>query len=133
MRLAVIRVRGNVNLSEEAHRTLKLLNLRRANNCTLIEDTPQNRGMLQKAKDYVTWGPANEKALNTILPRVSVQEGKKITGKLLLSKSFSELGADPQIRLHSPRKGYKSVKRRYPRGDLGNRGEAINELLARMK
>ena len=133
MRLAVIRVRGKVNLSEEASRTLELLNLPRANNCTLIEDTPSNRGMLQKGKDYITWGPANEKALNMILPRVSVQEGKKVTGKLLLSKSFSELGADPQIRLHPPRKGYKSVKRRYPRGDLGNRGEAINELLVKMK
>jgi len=133
MKLAVVRVRGNIGISEEIRRTLSLLNIPQNNNCTLLKDTPQNRGMLQKVKDYVTWGPVKAEALEAILPRVSIPENKKITSKDLLSKSFKELGLSPTIRLHPPRKGYKSVKRRHPHGDLGNRGEAINDLLVRMR
>ena len=133
MRLAVVRVRGNVNLNSEVRQTLNFLNLPQNNNCTLLEDTPQNKGMLQKAKDHLTWGPVEAAALEAILPRVKAPEGKKITSKDLLSKSFKELNTHPTIRLHPPRKGFKSVKRRYPDGDLGDRGKAINELLVRMR
>jgi large subunit ribosomal protein L30 len=43
-------------------------------------------------------------------------------------------GVKPFFRLHPPKKGYRrSVKRPYNnKGELGYRGEAINELARRM-
>ena len=38
----------------------------------------------------------------------------------------------PVFRLGPPRKGFKSIRLPYPRGDLGNRKEKINDLLERM-
>ena len=52
-----------------------------------------------------------------------------ISGKIKL-KDFEEL--NPVFRLRPPKKGLKSIKHPWPKGDLGYRGEAINELLERM-
>ena len=55
-KLAVIRVRGKINLNESVKNTFKLLNLNNKNWCVVIDDNPSNRGMIIKVKDYVTWG-----------------------------------------------------------------------------
>jgi large subunit ribosomal protein L30 len=41
-------------------------------------------------------------------------------------------GIKPVFRLTPPAQGFKSTKLAYPEGDLGYRGDKINELIERM-
>ena len=152
MLYAVVRLRGSARVRKSIQDTLKLLRLHRANHCVLVPNTPSFLGMLKKAKDFITYGEIKKETLVKLLKarlrlvgnkKVSEEELAKITGfksfeefadALLAGKvkltDFKEL--KPVFRLNPPVKGLKSVKKHYPKGDLGYRGEAINELLERM-
>ncbi|RLI26767.1 MAG: 50S ribosomal protein L30 [Candidatus Hecatellales archaeon] len=151
--LAVVRLRGTVNVRSEVADTLAMLRLHKPNHATIIPATPTYLGMLQKAKDYLTWGEVSEETLARLLERRGRLQGNKpltleylkrlgfesflsaakalTSGKLTL-KSFP--GLKPVFRLHPPSKGFKkTVKKAYQEGgELGYRGEKINELLERM-
>jgi large subunit ribosomal protein L30 len=109
--------------------------------------------MLQAAKDYITWGEIKPETLEHLLrKRGRLQGDKRLTDEIVKSQtefsSITELAAAvcggkaeleviPQLkkvfRLHPPRKGYRSTKRPVGDfGDLGYRGERINELILRM-
>jgi large subunit ribosomal protein L30 len=151
--LAVIRIRGGIKALGVANRTLKMLNLTRVNHCVLVDDDPSTLGMLQEAKDYITWGEIKPETLEHLLKkRGRLQGDKHLTDEIVKSGTeFSsikelanaicdgktELKVLPQLkkvfRLHPPRKGYKSTKRPFKDlGDLGYRGERINELILKM-
>jgi large subunit ribosomal protein L30 len=152
-KLAVIRIRGSVNALGVANKTLKMLNLTRLNHCVLVDDDPSTLGMLQEAKDYITWGEIKPETLEHLLQkRGRLQGDKRLTDEIVKSgtefSSIKELATaifdgktEPQVlpqlkkvfRLHPPRKGYKSTKRPFKDlGDLGYRGERINELILKM-
>ena len=149
---AVIRIRGRVGVRKEIEDTLKMLNLKKVNNCVIIPETPSFKGMLEKAKDYITWGEINKETLIALLKkRLRLRGDKRVDEKILKEvtnfNSFEEFANallegkvklkdfekfNPVFRLTPPSKGFKSVKEHYPQGDLGYRGEKINELLERM-
>ena len=54
--LAVIKVRGNIGISPELKKTSELLKLRKPNQMVLVEETHSNKKMVEKVKDYVTFG-----------------------------------------------------------------------------
>ena len=54
--LAVVRIRGTVNVRKEVEDTLRMLNLQSNCHATLIDDRPSYLGMLRKVQNYVTWG-----------------------------------------------------------------------------
>ncbi|MCG2827410.1 MAG: uL30 family ribosomal protein, partial [Thermoplasmatales archaeon] len=60
---AVVRVRGNININRGIKDTLKMLNLTKVNHCVFIPETKEYKGMLQKVKDYVTWGEIDSDTL----------------------------------------------------------------------
>ncbi len=151
--LAVVRVRGTVNVRREIEDTLKMLHLTRNCHATLIDDRPSYLGMLQKVQNHVTWGEVSKEIIALLLKkRGSLVGGGKITdeyAKKIGFKSVDDLaeaiynlqvefnklpGIKPVFRLHPPRKGYKgSIKKSYKSGGVtGYRGEAINDLLERM-
>ncbi|PTD94298.1 50S ribosomal protein L30 [archaeon SCG-AAA382B04] len=146
---AAIRVRGTVGIKQEIKDTLKLLNLNRPNHCNLIEQTSDNKGMLQKARNYITWGEINQEGLKHLLKRTNFKNNsleqileqknldsvEKLSSKILSGEiDYSELNPKQVIRLHPPRKGYKNTKRSYKEGgSLGYRGEEINQLIYRMR
>ncbi|NUN11853.1 uL30 family ribosomal protein [Candidatus Micrarchaeota archaeon] len=110
MLIAIIRVRGSIGVTHKVAETMKQLHLTRKNHCVVIEETETLKGMLQKVKDYVTWGELTE------------ETNKKISAK----------GKQP-YRLNPPKGGFKgSIKQPYPKGALGNRKEKINDLVNRM-
>ena len=149
---AVVRIRGRVGVRKEVEDTLRMLRLKRVNNCVLVPENPSFKGMLEKAKDYITWGEINKETLVALLrKRLRLRGDKRVDEKILKEvtdfNSFEEFAdallegkirlkdferLNPVFRLTPPSKGFKSVKQHWPKGDLGYRGEAINELLERM-
>ncbi len=153
MTLALIRVRGIINVKNDIRDTLTMLGLGRVNHCVLVDETPQYMGMVRKVKDYVTWGPIDVETATLLLKERGRLEGRKPLVESNLKemgefKSFEDMGkaiAEGQVnwskldktvrvfRLHPPRKGYEGVKRSYTMGGaLGDRGEGINPLIQRM-
>ena len=153
MVLAVVRIRGTVNLKPSIKKTLHLLNLTRVNHCTLIKEDKYYKGMLQVIKDYATWGEISKETLvDLIKTRGMISGDKPITDDYIKSatsyptvQKFAEAIFDkkmlykelpevkPLFRLHPPKKGYEGIKRSFNNGGaLGYRGEKINDLLTRM-
>lgn len=113
--LGVIRIRGEINLRPDVKKALELLGLTNVNTLAVVEDTKSSRGMARTAKDRVTWGELSDETLKALekLPA----RGEKVK----------------RYRLHPPRGGFKNtIKRPIPKGELGYRGEKINELVMRM-
>lgn len=129
---AVIRIRGTIGASKEIRDTLKMLNLHRINSCTIIPETPSYKGMLQKVKDYVTWGEVDGEIMALLLKRNGVEDVENAVEKLMNGEKLKNI-TNPCIRLHPPRKGYKSIKKPFNLGgSSGYRGTAINDLIRRM-
>lgn len=150
---AVVRVRGTVNIKPDIKRTLHLLNLTRVNHCVILDDSAIVKGMLHRAKDYITWGEIDKAMLTKLLQTRGRLEGdkeltedhvknttsfkslEKLSEALLSQKlKYKEIPeVKPVFRLHPPRKGYEGIKRSFVnRGALGYRGKEINTLLDRM-
>lgn len=153
MLLVVVRVRGSINLNRKMKDTLKFLRLNRVNHCVIIPDTPEYLGMLQKAKDYITWGNISLETLQDLITKRGRLVGQKpltlehIKGNTsyktikTLAKNIHEgkmqykeiSDVNPIFRLAPPIKGYEGVKHAFAEGGaLGNRREKINDLVIRM-
>ena len=151
---AVVRIRGTVGVPKRIEYALNLLRLKRLYWCNILPENDSVKGMLEKVKDFVTYGEIDKETLVHLLKKrlrmkgngnkkVSEEDLKKITGfnsfeefaDALISgkvklKQFDALF--PFFRLRPPSKGLKSIKEHWPKGDLGYRGKEINELLKRM-
>ena len=136
--LAVIRIRGSVGVPPSVRDTLKMLRLNQVNHCVIVPRTPDFAGMLRKAVNYITWGEIGPKTLEALVEKRARLPGnkrpaKKDTGSIAKNLSAGK-GEDikPVFRLSPPSRGFRSIRSPFPKGDLGNRGEKINELLERM-
>jgi|Deesub1362A_J573_1020465.scaffolds.fasta_scaffold10208_3 large subunit ribosomal protein L30 len=130
--IAVIRIRSTIDANREVRDTLKMLNLHKINSCTIIHPNPSYKGMLQKVKDYVTWGEIDDETLKLLLQRAKVENVDEAVEKLKSGAKLKDI-TKPCIGLHPPRKGYKSIKKPYKLGgSAGYRGTDINELIRRM-
>ncbi len=151
---AIIRLRGSVNTKPEIKDTLKMLRLNQINHCVVVPDTPNYKGMIQKVKDYVAYGPINSETLALILEnRGRVAGGDRLTDEYVAKnsgfksiKEFAEAlasgkavmsdvaGLNPVFRMHPPRKGHAGLKRTFQQGGaLGNYGEDISLLVEKMR
>ena len=151
--LAIIRIRGRPGFPYHVSDTLHMLRLNKPQHAVFYRDNPSLRGMLQKAKDLITWGEVDAETLALLIrKRGRLPGNERVTDKLVkqytkfnsiekFAKAVVEGKAElsdlpllkPVFRLHPPKKGYKDVKHhRNEGGDLGYRGEEINELLRRM-
>lgn len=153
MTYAVIRVRGQPDVNYNIEHTMGLLGVNRVNHCVIVPENDSVKGMLQIAKDYITWGEINGETLTKMIRvRGRIEGDKAITDEYLAAntefKTVEEMAksildsnykmkdieaAKPVFRLHPPVKGYEGNKRSYKNGGaLGYRGAAINDLIARM-
>lgn len=150
--IAAIRVRGTTGIKKDIADTLMMLRLNQINHAVLIDENPSYTGMLQKGKDYITWGEIDAETLAKVIAKRGRLAGDvKVTDEYLkentdyssveeLAKAVVEseatledAGIKPVLRLHPPRKGYKSTKKTYNEGgSLGYRGEKIGELIVKM-
>ncbi|EEB73713.1 50S ribosomal protein L30 [Thermococcus sp. AM4] len=152
-KLALIRLRSGIRARGEVRDTLAMLRLHRINHLVIVDDNPSYRGMIQKVKDYITWGEIDKETLVKLLRKRGRLVGNKpITDEYVQEKlgmsleEFAEKvingemklrdlpNIKPVFRLHPPRGGLKGSKKRSFKegGALGYRGEKINELIERM-
>lgn len=150
---AVVRVRGTVNVRYDIKKTLEMLRLTRVNHCVLIEEDDTYKGMLQKAKDYITWGEIDRDTLVELIRKRGKLIGDKPLDDEYIKRATSYGSVEdlvdgildgkiryrdipdvkPVFRLSPPRKGYEGIKRSYSVGGaLGYRGKEINDLIKRM-
>jgi large subunit ribosomal protein L30 len=108
-KIAIIRIRGCHDVPNSVAATLRTLKLNKKLAMVVKEKTPSIMGMLKSINDYVTWGELNQELQQLLQDR-----------------------SDKVIHLKPPAKGFKAIKSHWPKGDLGYRGDKINELIKRM-
>ena len=155
MTFIVVRARSDVKVDRSIRETMGYMNLTRVNHAVIIPDNPQYRGMLQKAKDYITWGQADA----AMVERMLSERGRMVGDAPLTDAIVAEHtdyatiadfakaitageanvkdvpGLKRVFRLHPPRgpKGWGGIKRSFVVGGaLGSRGDAIVDLVDRM-
>jgi large subunit ribosomal protein L30 len=151
--LAVIRIRGICDINKDVKATMNMLHLQKDCHATLVNNSPANLGMLQKAQHYLTWGEISKETLAFLLKKRGRLVGnKKLNDEYAQAvgkKSLEELAEaivkgdvelqglpnmKPVFRLHPPSRGFRgTVKQSFVVGGAtGYRGEAINKLLEQM-
>lgn len=150
---AVIRLRGGINTRPEIKDTLKMLRLNRVNHCVVIQDTPEYKGMIQRAKDYIAWGKISPEYLALILRnRGELEGGLRLTDEYLarntpyktiddLAKAVCKGQASlrdvpkltPIFRLHPPRKGNRGTKKTVKEGGELGYHPSLDALLNKMR
>jgi len=150
--LAVVRIRGHVKVNVRIEKTMRMLRLTRVNHCVIIPSTKYYLGMLQKAKDYITWGEIDKETMIRLITEKGRLTGEKpiddayiknktkypgidaLAGAILRCEfTYKEVpGVKPVFRLHPPKGGYRTIKRSAAiGGTLGYRGKGINTLIHR--
>lgn len=151
--LVALKVRGTVRAQLKARETLQMLRLMRTNHAVLIQNTPSFLGMLKAVQGYATWGEVSKETLSLMIKKRGRLEGnKKLTDEYAQKIGYKSLDDLAQavfncnieywklptiqtvFKLPPPTKGYKgTTKKGYGMGgELGYRGEKINELIQRM-
>lgn len=146
--LAVVRVKGSVNMRSNVKRTLIQLKLPKTFSVCLVPQNQEYLGMLNIAKDVICWGEIEKDKLTMLLIKRGRMIGdKKLTNENLQIfsniKNIEELidnlysckfrinkvkGLKPFFRLSPPKKGFPKRKKI----SMGNIGKNINVLLSRM-
>jgi len=112
-KLAIIRIKGPLQVNAAVEDTMKMLNLNKKFNCVIVDDNPSYKGMLKKVMHLVTWGEISEETITLLEKR------KK-------GKFFA---------LHPPKGGFEKKGTKMPfklGGAYGYRKEKINDLIKRM-
>lgn len=113
-RLAVVLVRGRVDMKTEILSTLDMLRLKKKNCCVVLDFTPSILGMVKKVRNFVTYGFVDSETFALL--------EEKRGGKKFYS-------------LNPPKKGFgrKGIKVPFSLGGaLGDRKDKINDLIRRM-
>jgi large subunit ribosomal protein L30 len=133
--IAAVRIRGQVGVRADVKRTLELLKLNKKHHCIVTTEKPSIIGMLKKCRDWITWGEISENVLLQLIKKRGRKEGNARLSDAEAAQLLEEIksGKLPKkpFRLSPPRKGFKSIRSHYPKGDLGER-KNIDELIARM-
>lgn len=151
--LAVIRIRGRTGIRPQAEKTVALLRLHRINHMVVIPESETTKGMLQIAKDYVTWGEINKETLVEVLKERALLAGRKKLTEEYIKENLSLEGYEgladalisgkikygdipnivPLFRLHPPIGGLEYIRKSVGEGGTaGYRGEDINKLIKKM-
>ena len=116
--IAAVLIRGTIGAKQPVKDTLKMLNLTKKNTCIVIDDDNEaQKGMLQKCKDFVTYGDLDKDTYNELVGQRDESHPKENV-----------------FRLHPPRGGFerKGIKKQYKFGGALGERESISDLLRKM-
>ena len=146
-KLAVVLIRGTVNTHPDVRKTLELLRLKKKHTCVVVENNDIALGMIKKVKDYVTYGPIDEKTFTQLVEnRAQTTTDVKIdaaniakaffAGEVKLRDFPEQYSIKPFFRLHPPKGGYErgGIKTPFTKGGvLGKRDqESMQNLITKM-
>lgn len=123
--VAAILIRSMREAKPDIRKTLELLKLTRKNSCGLYQDTIVTKGMLKKAKDYITYGSVDNALVKSMIDKKNpIKINRK--GEKFISNIFN---------LAPPVGGFerKGIKKPYSIGGvLGNRDSEMSKLIIKM-
>ncbi|PSH01683.1 MAG: hypothetical protein BRC27_01345 [Nanohaloarchaea archaeon SW_10_44_10] len=113
--IATVKVRGSIDARHKAKRTLKDLNLEKRNQCVVFEDNDSIRGMLETAKDYITYGEISKETLEKLEERKG-----------------SEIESGDTVKLTPPTGGFRNTKKQVGQGGSLGKRDNLDELIQKM-
>jgi large subunit ribosomal protein L30 len=119
-KIAIIRIRGTDDVKRTLESTMRMLKLHKKHTCSIYPKTDSLMGMLEKCKDYVTYGEIDEETYNLLVEK----RGIKKEGKLV-----------NYFHLQPPKGGFERRGIKTPfsmKGALGYRKDKINLLIKKM-
>jgi len=108
MVMGIIRLKGTIRSNKKIENTLRYMNLKSKNTLVILESP--NKTLLNKVQAFATWGKINDDVV------------KELKNKYGEGNVFA---------LNPPKRGFRSLKMMYSKGDLGQR-EDVTELVKRM-
>jgi len=113
--IAALRIRGPVDVKKKVNKTLSDLSLEKRNQVVLLNDNNSVKGMLQKTKDFITFGEISDEMAEKLAERAD-----------------AEVEHGTTVSLSPPSDGFRATKKQVGQGgSLGER-ENLDELLSRM-
>ncbi len=115
-KLAVIKIRGQINVGRKKTELMNALKIYKKNSCSILDDTPSIRGMLNNLNNRVTWGEVDESTIKELNEKRGKNKGNPYC-------------------LNPPKGGFerKGIKAPYSIGGaLGYRGKEIIKLIKKM-
>jgi len=151
MAYLVVRIKGTVNIPQQAKKTLNGLNLDKRFRATIVPESAEYLGMLRKVKEEVAWARADTSIIKELLEKRGRKSGYKPITKPDLPKEYNSIddlasaiaenkailskldGIKPWFALSPPKGGFKrKTKTQYMQdGILGEDGE-LSEIVKRM-
>jgi large subunit ribosomal protein L30 len=146
--IAVVRIRGEIGINPDIRDCLNLMKLHRKHRLIITQNTSSMRGMINKVKDYCTFGEIDATTVEAILTkRAKLPGNKDLTEEYVkktvksdiksFSKALSEdlTGVKTFFKLHPPIGGFErlGIKKPYARGgSLGYRSKDMSKLVMKM-
>ena len=137
--ILIIRIAGDVDISDEVREALFRLKIRRKYSAVLVKHSDQMMKLLQKLRSHVAYGDVDTETLTLLVEKRGqlIDKKKKVKTEEVISqldkKDLSDMGLKPFFRLHPPRGGIESKKHfGVGKGVLGDNKKAINSLARRM-
>ena len=146
MAYLVVRIKGTVNIPQQAKKTLDGLNLNKRFRATIVPESSEYLGMLRKVKDEVAWTKADASIVKGLLEKRGRRAGYRPITKPDLPKEYNSIddlasaiaenrvamsnlsGIKPWFALSPPKGGFKrKTKTQYMQdGILGEDVELAN-------
>jgi large subunit ribosomal protein L30 len=151
MAYLVVRIKGTVNIPQQAKKTLDGLNLDKRFRATIVPESTEYLGMLRRVKEEVAWTKADAGIVKELLEKRGKKTGYKPLTKPDLPKEYNNIdelaaaiaenkvtmsklgGIKPWFALNPPKGGFKrKTKTQYAQdGILGEDGD-LAEIVKRM-
>jgi large subunit ribosomal protein L30 len=151
MAYLVVRIKGTVNIPQQAKKTLDSLNLDKRFRATIVPESTEYLGMLRRVKEEVAWTKADAGIVKELLEKRGRKTGYKPITKPDLPKEYNNIdelaaavaenkvtmnklrGIKPWFALNPPKGGFKrKTKTQYAQdGILGEDGD-LAETVKRM-
>jgi len=112
--IAAVKIRGNVDVPKPVQDTMTNLGLENRNQIVLYEDDDSIKGMMNKAKDYITYGEVSDEVVE------------------MLEERYEEVGHGTVISATPPSKGFKSTKKGFSQGGSLGKRPSVDSLIKRM-
>ena len=114
--IAALRIRGDVDVDQNISRTLNDLNLHKRNQIVVFEENDAVKGMMNNAKDFITYGEVSDDTLEALAERAGEEE----------------LESGDSVSLAPPSGGFKNTKKQVGQGGSLGKRDSLDDLVQKM-